>query len=401
MGISLGVVGLGAFGNCFVPLFKSHPLVDRIALCDQVPEKLKFWASKDAMSDKFAPRDAFSEFDDLLRSDVEAVVIITQHWLHAPMSIKAMEAGKHVYCAVPLISIPDADEILEWCDRVVETTRRTGQLFMFGETTFYRPQAMYCRRRAAEGAFGDFVYAEGEYFHDVDHGLREVRAHRLASPSGQEHVRKLADYARRGKIGGPMHYPTHSTSGPISVMKAHALKVCAWAYAPRQHGHYFELESEPSNETALFQMSNGAHMRICEYREIGHGSREMFRVYGNKGSFENDTWCDKNGSTPLSIEEMRDPLPEDVVKAFKGWRQMAALGPTKLSAQEMDDFLGGHGGSHSYLVHEFVSAVAEARTPACTALDAARYTAAGAVAHKSAMAGGVVLDVPDWGDCPH
>ena len=284
MGISLGLVGLGAFGNCFVPLFKSHPLVDRVALCDQVPEKLKFWAAKDAMSDKFAPRDAFSEFDDLLKSDIEAVVIITQHWLHAPMSVKAMDAGKHVYCAVPLISIPDADEILDWCDRVVKTARRTGQLFMFGETTFYRPQAMYCRRRAAEGAFGDFVYAEGEYFHDIDHGLREVRAHRLASPSGQEHARKLADYTRRGKIGGPMHYPTHSTSGPISVMKAHPLKVCAWAYAPRQHAHYFEVKGEPSNETALFQMSNGAHMRICEYREIGHGGREMFRVYGNKGS---------------------------------------------------------------------------------------------------------------------
>ena len=47
MGISLGLVGLGSFGSCFVPLFKSHPLVDRVALCDQEPERLKFWAEKD------------------------------------------------------------------------------------------------------------------------------------------------------------------------------------------------------------------------------------------------------------------------------------------------------------------------------------------------------------------
>jgi len=400
MGISLGLVGLGSFGNCFVPLFKSHPLVDRIALCDQEPERLKFWADKEFMRDKFNPRDAFSEFDDILKSDLDALVIITQHWLHAPMSVRAMEAGKHVYCAVPLISVPDADEILGWCDKVVETARRTGQLFMFGETTFYRAQAMYCRRRAAEGAFGDFVYAEGEYFHDVDHGLREVKARRLGSKSGQEHARQLEDYKRRGIVGGPMHYPTHSTGGPISVMKAHAVKVCAWAFGPRNHLDYYGDSAEPSNETALFAMSNGAHMRICEYREIGHPGREIFRVYGNKGSFENDTWCDKKGVTPLSVEEMRDPLPAEVVKAFRGWRKLAAPDPAKLSAKELEDFLGGHGGAHSYLVHEFVSAVAGERAPACTAWDAAHFTAAGAVAHKSAMKGGAMLDVPSWGNPP-
>lgn len=46
----------------------------------------------------------------------------------------------------------------------------------------------------------------------------------------------------------------------------------------------------PANETALFKMSNNAHVRICEYREIGLRGREIFRVYGNDASFENDTW---------------------------------------------------------------------------------------------------------------
>jgi predicted dehydrogenase len=400
VGISLGLVGLGAFGNCFAPLFKSHPLVDRVALCDQEPERLRFWADKPGFADKFDEEDAFAEFDDILKSDIEALVIITQHWLHAPMSVKAMEAGKHVYCAVPLISVPDADEILEWCNKVVETVDRTGQLFMFGETTYYRPQAMYCRRRAAEGAFGEFVYAEGEYFHDIDHGLREVYARRLGSRSGKKHADRLAEYRERGILGGPMHYPTHSTGGPISVMNAHAVKVSAQRFTPRSHQDYYKNSGEPSNETALFLMSNGAHMRICEYREIGHRGREMFRVYGNQGSFEHDSWCDKEGSTPLTVEEMRDPLPDEVVEAFQGWRKMAALDPSKLSAQELEDFLGGHGGSHGYLVHEFVSAIAEGRTPACTARDAAHYTAAGATAHKSALRDGELLEVPNWAAAP-
>jgi hypothetical protein len=73
----------------------------------------------------------------------------------------------------------------------------------------------------------------------------------------------------------------------------------------------------------------------------------------------------------------------------------------RLSAQERKDFLGGHGGSHAYLVHEFVSAVAEERQPAVNIWEAARYMIMGVMAHKSALADGETLDVPDFGDAPN
>jgi homospermidine synthase len=34
MGIKVGMVGVGAFGQCFIPLFKAHLLVDKVVLCD-------------------------------------------------------------------------------------------------------------------------------------------------------------------------------------------------------------------------------------------------------------------------------------------------------------------------------------------------------------------------------
>lgn len=94
-----------------------------------------------------------------------------------------MEAVKHVYSAVPVITVPDADEILDWCKRIVDTSQRTGQYYMLGETTYYHADTMFCRRKAAENAFGHFVYGEGEYFHDVDAlcNLREVYRMRTAS----------------------------------------------------------------------------------------------------------------------------------------------------------------------------------------------------------------------------
>ena len=216
MGISLGLVGLGSFGSAFAELFRSHPLVDGVALCDRETERMRRFAERPSFGEKLSG--IYKSLDAICEADLDALVIITQPWLHAAQAIQAMEAGKHVYSAVPVVSLPDASEILGWCERLIETCRRTGMRYMLGETTYYHPEAMYCRRRAAEGAFGRFVYAEGEYFHDRDLpacNLRDVRRSRLASAAGREWAEAAKQYAERGVEDGPMHYPTHSTSGPI------------------------------------------------------------------------------------------------------------------------------------------------------------------------------------------
>jgi len=299
-----------------------------------------------------------------------------------------MEAGKHVYSAVPITCVPDGDEILDWCDKLVETCKRTGMFYMLGETTYYHPAAMYCRRKAAEGAFGEFVYAEGEYFHDVDSvcNLREVKKRRLASKAGQEWAELSKTYLAKGIKTGPMHYPTHSTSGPVCVMQAHAVKVTAYGHRNQTDDPHF-AEYAFTDETALFKMSNDAVARICEHREIGHPGSETFRVFGTKGSYAERTWRENRGTTPVTVEEMRDPLPPEVADAFRG-------------GSDKSDFYGGHGGSHAYLVHEFVDAIANERQPAINIWEAVRYMAMGVMAHKSALLDGETLDVPDWGDAP-
>ena len=83
---------------------------------------------------------------------------------------------------------------------------------------------------------------------------------------------------------------------------------------------------------------------------------------------------------------MRDPLPDEVKQAFER------------GAIEGESLYGGHQGSHAYLVHEFVDAVANNRTPAISTSDAAHWLAAGVIAHKSALRDGEWMKVPDWGD---
>ncbi len=389
MGISIGLVGLGSFGSAFANLFKRHPLVDRVGLCDTEPERVAAFANRADWKDKFNPRDAYESLDAICASDFDALVIITQHWLHAPQCLQALESGKHVYSAVPIICIPDGNEILDWCDKLVNAVGRTGKRYMLGETTCYHADAMYCRRRAAD--FGAFTYSEGEYFHAFDSpgcDLRKVLAHRRNSTCGREYDAIWKSYKERGISNGPMHYPTHSVSGPMWVMGAHAKRVCCWGTPPVTDDPYFPESGEVfSNETALFQMSNGSTMRICEHREIGGVGRETFRVYGTKGSYENRLWRTHQGTEELSDASMRDPLPPEVAAA---WRN------TETDSVEY----GGHGGSHAYLVHEFVDAIAHDRQPSINIWQAARFVAAGVAAHQSALRDGEILPVTDWGDAP-
>jgi len=401
LGISIGLVGLGSFGSAFAPLFKAHPLVDRVALCDRERDRIDKFARDPFFEDKFDEKDAYATLDEACKADLDALAIVTQPWLHAPQAVQAMESGKHVYSAVPILCVPDGDEILHWCNKIVETCARTGMRYMLGETTYYRPSAMFCRRKAAAGEFGEFVHSEGEYFHDVDArcNLRRVKESRESSASGLEWREKAKTYRERGALSGPMHYPTHSTSGPMCVMNAHALKVTAYGQ-PAPEDSYFEGYAF-CNETALFRMSNGSTMRICECRSIA-ADGEVFRIYGTRGSYREGAWI--TGQTvdgrfvnasvkePLSDEQMRAPLPAEVEAEFK-----KVYGDDD---PDSDFVPKGHGGSHPYLVHEFVDAIANDRQPAIDIWEAARYMAAGVMAHKSCLRDGETLDVPDWGDAP-
>lgn len=411
MGIKIGLLGLGSFGGCFAPLFTSHPGVDAIALCDAEPEKLKTWKDKLAHFGKLKDDDIYESYDDLLKSDCDAIAIITQPWLHAPQAIKAMEAGKDVYSAVPVINIPDDDECLDWCQKIIDCTLRTGKHYMLGETTYYRPATMFCRRKFAAGEFGIPVYSEAEYAHDVDCwgcSLRDVLKSRTAGKVGADHAKFLAPYLERGLKNHPMNYPTHSVSGPLCVMNTKGVKVSAYGYANKNgpEDNYFK-DKDFSNIVGFFELANGSSLRVAEMREISDNTGlagEDFRIFGTRGSYSYNIWCD-NGrkeftpdpkpikETKLTDAEMRDALPKEVADAFK-----AAVQP---DARPGDDFVPqGHGGSHPYLVNEFVSSVCEHRRPAIDIWKASSWMAMGMAAHKSAQKDGELVKVVDFGDAP-
>ena len=70
MGISIGVVGCGRFAPGFIRLFRNHPMVDSVALCDIKQERVK------ENLEKFSLSEGYGSLDEVCKSDLDAVAVI-------------------------------------------------------------------------------------------------------------------------------------------------------------------------------------------------------------------------------------------------------------------------------------------------------------------------------------
>ena len=406
MGIKIGVVGAGIFSGDFIRLFKLHPDVEEVVIADVVPERVK-----DAMT-RHGLKRGYLGLDEMLAEapDIDSVALFTQRHLHGPMVIKALEAGKNVYSAVPIAC--EIDEIGE----IIETVKKTGKVYMMGETCYYYPCAIYCRQKYKEGGFGKFVYGESQYYHDISEMYADFKH------SAGDDWRKPAGIP-------PMFYPTHSISMILSALPGeHIKKVSCFGYEDHNaddiYGNGKNYWDNPfSNETALFSLSGGGVMRVNEFRRVGINKPSSYitAFYGDEGSYECSVtqhtfqrghsapdgprieYLDELINTYRYIEDKhagtidmtKDPCSVRYIEGFSPIQDLSRL-PEPFREKNIH----AHYNSHPFLVDDFVRAVKADKLPPNNAWDAARYMVPGLVAHESALKGGITMDVPDFGDAP-
>ncbi len=397
MTFSLGVVGAGQFSGQFTKLFNAHPIISEVYVTDVLPERASTLVERQQLAG------TFPSFEAMLASDVDAVAIFTQRWTHGPLVVQALRAGKHVYSAVPMAI--SEDEIAA----IIEAVRETGLTYMMGETSYYNPATIYARQQKGAGAFGRIFYAEGDYVHDMDLGFYAAYQY-----SGGEDWHKTASYP-------PMLYPTHSVGGVLGGIGGHLTSVSCIGVRDDRGDGVFDKDvsmfgNDFSNATALFELDGGGSVRINEFRRVGYPSHlreSRFRYFGTEGSFEQivetAVWQDKEGVTDVSGQintlpslPLDDPSLADVDPALRD-AFVSGLAPVHDPSrlpEELRALPSGHEGSHSFLVDDFVTAVAAGTLPPVNAWEAARYTLPGIVAHQSALRGGERLPIRDFGDAP-
>jgi len=389
--LRLAVIGGGQFSSSFIHLFQAHPFVEEVALVELNPER------RASIAAKFSIKQTFASLSELWDSDFNAVAIFTPRWTHAQIALEAIQNGRHVYTAVPM------GITQEEISQLVEASSKTKLTYFMAETSFYYPAVVFSRKKFAEGQMGKFVYGEGEYLHDMSHGFSDAYA-----ANGGDDWKSTASFP-------PMLYSTHSVSTILSVTGAQATSVTCIGLRDTAGDGIFDSnvsmwKNDQSNQIALFETSDGGVMRIAELRRVGTAPLEStvrMSIFGTEGSFEQQvgyaSWATKNSFDIITDEigtfsDVENPysLKPDYIPPNLWDGGFARVHDRSQLPKEFVGLSNGHGGSHQFMVDDFVmDAVGERKAP-MNVIDAARFTIPGVLAHQSAQIAGQKLQIPQY-----
>jgi predicted dehydrogenase len=157
--VKIGIIGTGQIGKSHIGRYLGKrmgrwslppvPGMELAAVCDINEEEARRVADENDI-----PR-ALTDFRELLADDdIVAVDVCLHNNLHAPVSIAAMEAGKHVYCEKPLAgSYADAE-------RMVQTAKETGRMLSMQLGSLFSKETRAAKRLIEEGHVGRPYYAK-------------------------------------------------------------------------------------------------------------------------------------------------------------------------------------------------------------------------------------------------
>ena len=151
--ISVGLIGAGNRGTYDASIVHADPRARITAVCDLFDDRTEAAIPKIKVEKPAVYRD----FEKLLASDVDAVIIATPPFEHPRMLAAAVQAGKHVYCEKP------AGVDLEGCKKVMATGRAADpkKCLWFGFQQRYGPLYLEAYKRMKEGRIGELANARG------------------------------------------------------------------------------------------------------------------------------------------------------------------------------------------------------------------------------------------------
>lgn len=148
--IKAGIIGCGGIANGkHLPSVKQLGGVDVVAFCDLIEERAqkaaKEYGTKDAK--------VFTDYQELLKMDLDYVYVCTPNRSHSFISVDALNSGKHVLCEKPMaINYAEAQKMLE-------AAKKTGKLLSIGYQTRYHPDSQYLKKAIDSGMLGEIYYA--------------------------------------------------------------------------------------------------------------------------------------------------------------------------------------------------------------------------------------------------
>ncbi len=386
--LKIGVVGI-SFGMEFVAIYKKHPDVASVVIADTDERLLKIAQEKFG----FREDECFTDIQPMLDDpEVDAIHIVTPPATHAELSIRALNAGKHCGCTIPM------GMSLEELYAVIEARKKSGKQYMFLETTVFGREFFYVQDLYKKGELGKIQYMSCAHYQDME-----------GWPSYWEGY-------------PPLMHPTHAIGPCLMLLGQYPSAVYARGSGRVRDSLKEKYGCPYAFEAAMVSLEESDVTIEVErfLYGVARSYSECFRVYGEKKSFEWQQLADESpvlytrtgelqqdmidlDSDPERFNRGSEILEQRIQVPDYGYRLPEEIAGFTTETIYNDENMhlsfkqgGGHGGSHPHMVHEFVQSIIENRKPIVDDILGAYWTGLGICAHQSALAGGKVIEIPKF-----
>lgn len=186
--LKVGVIGVGGIVKTHMPGWAASGVTEVVAGCDVREDALRIWGQQ------FDIRKLVTDWRELVTDpDIDIIDVCTPNNYHAPITIAALDAGKHVLCEKPLAATPA--EIRQ----MIAARDRSGKMLMTAQHFRFRGASKAMKAEIQTGVLGDIYHA------------RSWLLRRAAAPVRPGFIMKQ-----------------HSSGGPCIDIGVHVLDLTLW-----------------------------------------------------------------------------------------------------------------------------------------------------------------------------
>jgi hypothetical protein len=356
-----------------------------VAVCDIVQEKAEQAATMVTVAGQQKPKlytNGPHDFENMMvRNDIDLVLVATPWDWHAEQAICAMKGGKDVAIEVPGVTS------IEDCWKIVHTSEETRKHCMMLENCCYGYNETLILRMVHAGEFGELLYGEGAYLHD----LRSI----LFSDSGEGLWRRAEHTRRNGNL-----YPSHGL-GPVAnymgIQRGDRFDYMVSMSSPERGLDAYRKEHlQPSDprlseryvtgdmNTSLIKTAKGLTITVKHTVSTPHPYDRINLIAGTKGIFED--------YPPRIYFDAQNK--DESWGSIDVWKQYAH--PLWTQEGEIAKKVGGHGGMDYIMLYRLLQCVREGLPPDMDVYDAAAWSAVAPLSVSSVSRGSTPVEFPDF-----
>lgn len=259
--INVGILGCGKIAQVrHIPEYAENPDVKLAAFYNPSRKRAE------EQAEKYGGK-VYDTAEELLADkSIDAVSICAANYAHAELSIKAMEAGKHVLCEKPMATT------LADCEAMVECAKRTGKFLMIGHNQRLAKAHVEAKRLIDQGLIGDIITFRTTF----GHGGPETWAINPGKNVWFFDKKKAA-------MGAMADLGVHKTDLIQFLTGQRVVRTTARLVTLDKRGEDGELIGVDDNAVCIYEMSGGAFGTMTASWTYYGAEDNSTVLYGTKG----------------------------------------------------------------------------------------------------------------------